>query len=569
MRIAEVKVGKTTCKATPLVPIPQGIVGATISIEYTDPAWDGLQKTVVFRGVVTKDVLDSGSEVTIPAEVVSRAGIYLYMGVYGVDTANNVVVPTIWTELGFVHGAAAPSGDTSVDPSLPVWAQIQAMIGNLDDLDTDAKSNLVAAVNEALTEGGGEVDPVVVQKIVEDYLKANPPQAGANGKDGTTPTIGENGNWYLGDTDTGKPSRGADGAKGDKGDKGDAFTYADFTAAQLAALKGEKGDPGEKGNTGATGPAGPAGVPGKDGPKGDPGVPGKDGEKGDKGEPGDKGAPGEKGPPGVDGKSAYQYAQDGGYTGTETDFVVKLAQEILSGTTDDLTPAQVYAAVSAGRPVKVQYTSRSYGVMSFTAFSTSETMGVIASQNIVYYDNVYILAELGGYIQSGKWFFNSTVLAEKKDIPQSSSGGEIKWHKVAEVTTEEELDEYVATIDQNGNPIKSYKPLALALYCSLPADAAQVSADGAYYVYPSASSTNANLKATGSFGQWKSAAACITNIFFGSGAGIVGLGNSMTMLNPVGNEDSVLDGVRIVFPAAGDHFPIGSHIIVSVLGVKP
>lgn len=569
MRIAEVKVGKTTCKATPLVPIPQGIVGATISIEYTDPAWDGLQKTVVFRGVVTKDVLDSGSEVTIPAEVVSRAGIYLYMGVYGVDTANNVVVPTIWTELGFVHGAAAPSGDTSVDPSLPVWAQIQAMIGNLDDLDTDAKSNLVAAVNEALTEGGGEVDPVVVQKIVEDYLKANPPQAGANGKDGTTPTIGENGNWYLGDTDTGKPSRGADGAKGDKGDKGDAFTYADFTAAQLAALKGEKGDPGEKGNTGATGPAGPAGVPGKDGPKGDPGVPGKDGEKGDKGEPGDKGAPGEKGPPGVDGKSAYQYAQDGGYTGTETDFVVKLAQEILSGTTDDLTPAQVYAAVSAGRPVKVQYTSRSYGVMSFTAFSTSETMGVIASQNIVYYNNVYILAELGGYIQSGKWFFNSTVLAEKKDIPQSSSGGEIKWHKVAEVTTEEELDEYVATIDQNGNPIKSYKPLALALYCSLPADAAQVSADGAYYVYPSASSTNANLKATGSFGQWKSAAACITNIFFGSGAGIVGLGNSTTMLNPVGNEDSVLDGVRIVFPAAGDHFPIGSHIIVSVLGVKP
>ena len=515
MRIAEVKVGKTTCKVTPLVPIPQGIVGATISIEYTDPAWDGLQKTVVFRSTVTKDVLDSGSEVTIPAEVVSRSGIYLYMGVYGVDTANNVVVPTIWIELGFVHGAAAPSGDTSADPSLPVWAQIQAAIGNLDDLGTVAKSNLVAAVNEALAKGGEEVDPAAVQKIVEDYLKANPPQAGADGKDGTTPMIGSNGNWYLGAEDTGKPSRGATGPQGE------------------------------------TGPAGPVGASGKDGEKGD------------------KGAPGEKGPPGVDGKSAYQYAQDGGYTGTETDFVVKLAQEILSGTTDDLTPAQVYAAVSAGRPVKVQYTSSSYGVMSFTAFSTSETMGVIASQNIVFYNNAYILAELGGYIQSGKWFFNSTVLAEKKDIPEVSSGGEIKWHKVAEVTTEEELDEYVADIDQTGNKIKSYKPLALALYCSLPADAAQVSADGAYYVYPSASSTNANLKAIGSFGQWKSAAACITDVFFGSGAGIIGLGNSTTVLNPVGDEDSVLDGVRIVFPTAGDHFPIGSHIIVSILGVKP
>lgn len=175
MRIAEVKVAETTCKTTPLVPIPKGIVGATVSIEYTDSAWDGLQKTVVFRSAVTKDVLAAENEVVVPAEVVSRAGVNLYMGVYGADAANNVVIPTIWTELGLVHGAAAPSGDTSTDPSLPVWAQIQGMIGNLDDLDTDAKSSLVAAVNEALTKGGGEVDPADVQKIVDDYLKANPP----------------------------------------------------------------------------------------------------------------------------------------------------------------------------------------------------------------------------------------------------------------------------------------------------------------------------------------------------------------------------------------------------------
>lgn len=38
--------------------------------------------------------------------------------------------------------------------------------------------------------------------------------------DGITPTIGTNGNWYLGDTDTGKPSRGDKGDKGDPGAKG-------------------------------------------------------------------------------------------------------------------------------------------------------------------------------------------------------------------------------------------------------------------------------------------------------------------------------------------------------------
>lgn len=34
------------------------------------------------------------------------------------------------------------------------------------------------------------------------------------------------------------------------------------------------------------------------------------------------------GAPGADGKSAYQYAQDGGYTGTETEFAAKLAEEM-------------------------------------------------------------------------------------------------------------------------------------------------------------------------------------------------------------------------------------------------
>lgn len=192
MKIAEVKVNGTTCDVTRLVPISKGLVGATVSIEYTNAVWDGLQKTVVFRSSVTKDVLVTGSEVVIPAEVVSRAGVNLYMGVYGVDATNNVVIPTIWAELGLVQGAAAPSGDTSIDPTLPVWAQIQGMIGNLDDLDTDAKSSLVAAVNEALTKGGGEIDPAEVQKIVEDYLKENPPSSNADISLGlTSATVGQ------------------------------------------------------------------------------------------------------------------------------------------------------------------------------------------------------------------------------------------------------------------------------------------------------------------------------------------------------------------------------------------
>ena len=120
---------------------------------------------------------------------------------------------------------------------------------------------------------------------------------------------------------------------------------------------------------------------------------------------------------GTDGKSAYQYAVEGGYTGTEAEFAEKLAQEQLTGTTNDLTPAQVYDAVSAGIPVKVQHTDGTYGLLSFTAFNIAESLSMIVAQAIVYYNSVYILAELGGNIQAGNWFTKFTVLAEKSDIP--------------------------------------------------------------------------------------------------------------------------------------------------------
>ena len=63
---------------------------------------------------------------------------------------------------------------------------------------------------------------------------------GKDGADGITPHIGENGNWYLGNTDTGKPSRGEKGEKGEKGAKGvDGKTPVKGTDYWTAADKAE------------------------------------------------------------------------------------------------------------------------------------------------------------------------------------------------------------------------------------------------------------------------------------------------------------------------------------------
>lgn len=60
-----------------------------------------------------------------------------------------------------------------------------------------------------------------------------------------------------------------------------------------------------------------------------PAIKGDKGEKGDSGAKGDTGSQGPAGPqgdPGAAGKSAYQAAKEGGYTGTEAAFNAALAQ---------------------------------------------------------------------------------------------------------------------------------------------------------------------------------------------------------------------------------------------------
>lgn len=82
---------------------------------------------------------------------------------------------------------------------------------------------------------------------------------------------------------------------------------------------------------GPAGPQGPQGEQGIQGPKGDTGAQGPQGEQGVQGIQGEQGAIGPEGPQGpagvagADGKSAYQTAVEGGYSGTETAFITALA----------------------------------------------------------------------------------------------------------------------------------------------------------------------------------------------------------------------------------------------------
>lgn len=151
--------------------ITAGTVGLTAAFTF-DASWDGLAKTAVFSaGNVTKDVVGIGTEpVTVPHEVLAEPMRELLAGVYGVNADGTRATPTIWARVDQIRPGANPSGDESTDPSLPVWGQIMAMVGDLGKLETEAKESLVAAVNELAARSGGDIDPEDVKAIVAECM---------------------------------------------------------------------------------------------------------------------------------------------------------------------------------------------------------------------------------------------------------------------------------------------------------------------------------------------------------------------------------------------------------------
>ena len=155
---------------------------------------------------------------------------------------------------------------------------------------------------------------------------------GEPGKDGVTPHIGENGNWYIGETDTGVKAQGENGVgitdvtkRIVAGVEVLYITLSDGEEKGFIFPAGPQGPQGEKGDPGATGPQGPQGekgdpgATGPQGPQGEKGDTGAQGPQGPQGEKGDTGATGPQGPQGEKGDTGAQGPKGDPYTLTSTD----------------------------------------------------------------------------------------------------------------------------------------------------------------------------------------------------------------------------------------------------------
>lgn len=222
--------------------------------------WDGYVKTALLINGASKFAL-----VLADDRITADMGLNLTAGEWEVklsgvkgDSRITTTTERIYVrEFGGTEGALPDVTPTQAE-------QLLAKIGNLSNLTTEDKTSLVAAINEAAKSGGGGSGGKDGTGIASITYKGEDEYGGnmytvlltdgtsyditaPKGAAGITPHIGDNGNWYLGTTDTGNPSRGEAGLQGPvgpvgpqgpQGEKGEDAT-ADPTLGLTGATVGQ------------------------------------------------------------------------------------------------------------------------------------------------------------------------------------------------------------------------------------------------------------------------------------------------------------------------------------------
>ena len=259
---------------------------------FLTPDWQGLTKTAFFTGTDGKNysaVIQDGTCV-VPWEAIAEPG-FLRMSVAGFGQMSLIIT----TDIASLRlRDTIFGGDPSQAPSPDQYTQImQALSGKVDTDQGVQNAGKVLGINDSgqvePTEGGSgssdllwrpsvsesgdlswtqdsSTDPPATANIMGPQGPAgkdgNPGQKGETGatgpagKDGITPAIGENGNWYLGEIDTGKPSRGEQGPKGEQGPRGEQGETGEQGPPGKDGTPGQQGEPGPAGQTGPAGPTG-------------------------------------------------------------------------------------------------------------------------------------------------------------------------------------------------------------------------------------------------------------------------------------------------------------------------
>lgn len=122
-----------------------GMKGVPVVFTF-DESWDELEKTALFRAGGSTFVCPVTEEMTVPWEVLQKAGCTLLVGLYGLSADGTVATPTLWASVGQIQPGADPEGTPAAAPTLPMWKQAMD--------SADSAMTLARQVYEAAEKGG-------------------------------------------------------------------------------------------------------------------------------------------------------------------------------------------------------------------------------------------------------------------------------------------------------------------------------------------------------------------------------------------------------------------------------
>lgn len=188
--------------------------GDSISNEWNTTIANG----IVIQGLeVTQAIIEENSDII--EAILSKAHTHANKSVLDKFAETNGKPTYDGKTLG--GGASTSEGVSYTNAQLPNAANVKTA---LDELVPKSHSHSNKDTLDKISVSNGKLQ----------YNGSNVGLKGDKGTAGTTPHIGDNGNWYLGTTDTGKPSRGA------KGDPGKNGSDASVTEANITSALGYK-----------------------------------------------------------------------------------------------------------------------------------------------------------------------------------------------------------------------------------------------------------------------------------------------------------------------------------------
>ena len=216
-------------KSTRMVDLPKNVIGNDMEnlqekliFKFTDEFING-QARLEYKIGSTKNYIVLSKEnntYTIPLKNVLTKEGKIEMQLVITENEVDEEIPVFKSNVFYLYCNKSINAVNEAPDGYQLWIETANAKLNLMDEALTEVDNLNIDVNKIDTTTTVEITKKDGTTKTVNILDGERGENGTDGTDGLTPTIGQNGNWYLGDTDTGKPSRGEKGDKGDTGNDG-------------------------------------------------------------------------------------------------------------------------------------------------------------------------------------------------------------------------------------------------------------------------------------------------------------------------------------------------------------